>query len=93
MCPWSPIPKFPEVMKNLKKNFTKQAKTETIETEIIRTIGITKDSTIKNTIQIMERLGYLKQHPSGAFWILCQSKPYDFGDEENLWLMKPLKTL
>lgn len=59
--PWSPVPKFPGIVENLKATGRKAVGIETLENEIIKETGATKSPTIKRYIQLMERLGYIKK--------------------------------
>lgn len=59
--PWSPIPKFPLIIENLKqKGFKKQCTLDSLKKEVMRETGSIKDQTIKNTILAMEKLDYIR---------------------------------
>jgi len=80
--PWSPVPKFPEIIQDLKRNgYTKEVTFEILRVSIMRITGIIKSNTIKQTIKAMEALGYLKMN--GTVWLVCKNKPYDFLETEE----------
>jgi len=68
--PWSPIPKFPEIIKSLKKaGYTSEVTFEPLKTEIMRITFLMRDDAIKNTIKAMERLGFLYLKGDGVWEI------------------------
>lgn len=77
--PWSPIPKFPEIVSNLKsQGYTHQVGIEILKTELMRVLGLTGDKSLRRTIYIMDRLGYIKDTGKGAIFYVCQDRPGDF---------------
>lgn len=81
--PWSPIPKFPEIIRNIKgMGYRKETSFEVIRVCVMRVTNLIKDTTIKQTIKAMEDLGYIKMRSNGLVWEICQEKPYKF-DSDN----------
>jgi hypothetical protein len=82
--PWSPIPKFPEIISKLKlAGFGKQVNFEVLRVFVMREVGLIRDESIRNTIKAMQDLGYIR--PKGVVWEVCNMHPYDFpSDEENI---------
>ena len=75
--PWSPVPKFPEIVLDLKKHgYSKEVTFELLRVSIMRVTGLIKSNTIKQAITAMEDLGYLKRN--GTIWLVCRDKPYAF---------------
>ncbi len=84
--PWSPIPKFPEIQRELRKNYGDKALGfETINIVIMKHTGIMRAETIKRTIQAMEDLGYLKQNNEGR-WLI--PKKVDIQDADRNEILK-----
>lgn len=85
--PWSPIPKFPEILKDAySRNLTKEVTFEELKPSIMRLTGLIKETTIRQTIKAMVTLGYLKQ--SGSVFIMCRTEngepiPDKFGAVES----------
>ena len=83
--PWTPVPKFPEVISNLKKSGRANCTgTEALEVEIIRTIGLTKDVSIKRMIELMERLGFIHRkitQDGVILWFYEKAKESKIDDE------------
>ena len=64
--PWSPIKYFPKIIQNLKNmGYTRQCTMHMLYTEVMRETGIMKDMTLKQTVEAMERLGYIRLLGSG----------------------------
>jgi hypothetical protein len=83
--PWSVIPKFPEILKDLEvSGFKKEVGFETLKTSIMRVTGVMGDRTIANTISAMQRLGYIRMSTNGSRWEICKGKPYNFEKREEL---------
>lgn len=85
--PWSPIPKFPEVLKDLKASgYTKECSFECLKTSVMRVLGLMGEKTIARTIKAMQRLGYVRMKSNGVTWEICQGKLYEFATtgDENL---------
>ena len=85
--PWSPIPKFPDIIQDLKAcGYAKECSFETLKTSIMRVLGLIGDKTISNTIKAMQRLGYVRMKPNGVTWEIYQGKLYQFAStgDENL---------
>ncbi len=82
--PWSAIPKFPEIIENLKKaGYKEKANRQTIVLEIKRTCYISLGKTLSRTLNDMTDLGYIKDTgESSIFWV-CQNAPYDFPKEKE----------
>lgn len=81
--PWSPIPKFPEIIQNIRRGgYTKEVTTALLEIEIMRSTGLTRPSTISRTIQIMEQLGFIHRHPNSPVWILGKKETEKIKKEE-----------
>lgn len=70
--PWSPIPKFPEIIRNLKSTGKIRVSPEELTTEIMRATNLFQERSIKPTIQAMERLGFIIQ--DGICWNLYPEK-------------------
>lgn len=67
--PWSPIPKFPLITKELKAtNPSGTVRIEALRKAVMRHTGIIKDETIKKTVQAMESLGWLIRNEDGSSW-------------------------
>lgn len=67
--PWSPIPKFPAIINDLKRQGrTKQTELEPLKKAIMRQTGIVGSDTIKRTIEAMETLDFLAPSKNGATW-------------------------
>jgi hypothetical protein len=74
--PWSPVPKFPEIMKNLQaRGYIKQVGGEYLRVEIIRTLGLTAPNTIRRCIETMCVLGYIEDTGRGFVFNMCQGEP------------------
>ena len=79
--PWSPIPKMPFIVNDLRKSgYREQVSLEYLKRSIMRETGLIRAEAIKRVIQAMEDLGYLKQDTSSAFWFVHQEKLYEFND-------------
>ena len=77
--PWSPIPKFPEIFNNLKKRgIIKEATHAILTKEIMKVVGVIKESTISRIIEVMETLDYIKKNQYGTWDIL-----YWMGEKEK----------
>lgn len=75
----SPIPKFPEIIENLRKrNFVTEVGYEQLRVEIMRVTGSMLSKTIRNITIAMSDLGYIKDSGKSGIFYLCVSKPYDF---------------
>ena len=83
--PWSPVPKFPEVMQNLKaKGYTQQVGGETLKVEIIRVLGVTTPKTIGRCLETMSLLGYIRDTGRGFVFDICQGKPGKFKNDAEI---------
>ena len=66
--PWSPVPKFPDVIKEINRmGYDKQCQINTLRKAVVYITGIVRDSTIRNIIEKMELLDYIKSTPNGMF--------------------------
>ena len=82
--PWSPIPKFPEIIRDLKTNeFAEQVSLEPLKNSIMRITGIIRPDALKRVIQAMESLGYLKRHELGDVWFIHKEKLYKFSQDKE----------
>ncbi len=80
----SPIPKFPEIIENLKaRKFQFKIGLEQLRIEIMRVTGSMNTKPIRNIVQAMSDLGYIKDTGSGGLWFICQNAPYDFPQAKN----------
>lgn len=68
--PWSPVPKFPDIINTLKElGYKKEVTIEPLRKAVMMHTGAIKDETIKQTIRAMETLDYLTQKTQGV-WII-----------------------
>lgn len=84
--PWSPVPKFPGIVAELKRaGFTYEVGFEILKTYIMRETGVIRSETIKRIVQAMEQLGYI-QRPSADIpvWRVCGSQPYRFPERHQI---------
>ena len=82
MMPWSPIPKFPEIIRELKRRGkTHETDYETLRISVMSVTGLIRDKSIKNAIRAMQDLGYLRMKPNGVAWEIMQDKLYSFPSE------------
>lgn len=66
--PWSPIPKFPAITKNIKtKGFTGDYNFDTLEQAIIEETGVIRAETIKRIADVMVKLGWISVNGNGTF--------------------------
>jgi hypothetical protein len=84
--PWSPVPKFPGIIQDLKRRgYRKEVTFEILRVAVMRATGSIKEKTIGQTIKAMEDLGFLKR--TGSLWLVCQGQEYRFledtGGEAN----------
>ncbi len=67
--PWSPVPKFPEIFENMKREgLIKEVSLPALQRHIILATGAVKDATIKQTIITMERVHYLVRTGRDGVW-------------------------
>jgi hypothetical protein len=89
--PWSPVPRIPEVLKNLKaRGYKNRVGYEALRIEIIRVLGVTSNKTITSVISIMDLLGYIKDSGSGAIFWICQDELYKFAQENEKTIVEEL---
>jgi hypothetical protein len=86
--PWSPVPKFPEIIKDIKwRGYAdRQFPVDVLEVSIMKITGIIKPATLKQTIIAMERLGYVTRR--GDFFTLKKFSPKDIEAEADGFLKK-----
>ena len=83
--PWSPIPKFPTIVKQLKdRGNIEETDVKTLRTEIKRITGVMRPETIANIIETMEELGFIKKcnGNTNIFW-LYNGNEYEFEAERR----------
>jgi len=74
--PYSPIPKFPEIIDELKaQGLEKQVPRPMLENAIAKVTGAIKSNTQGTTIEWMVRLNYLKIVNTRLFEIIDNSRP------------------
>jgi len=67
--PWSPVPKFPEVMEVLrKKGYVNQVNLGALRCVLIEKLGMTSETTIRRTIKILEELNYIHPTENCGVW-------------------------
>lgn len=79
--PWSPVPKFPEIIKDLiRSGYTIRVSFVPLHASVMKLTGIVKTETIKNTIKAMETLKYLQKTSIDGidYWFVCQGEPGKF---------------
>lgn len=86
--PWSPVPKFPAVMKNIaRKGYTIEISVKELELAVIEEIGIVREQTIRRTIETMEKMGMVKLTRVGIYKITggkkTEKKPKGIGMNES----------
>jgi hypothetical protein len=79
--PWSPVPKFPMIIEDLKaKGYeNKDIPIMELENSIMKTTGLVRERSISNVIRVMERLGYIEK--SGLLFSM-KPKPKITPEEE-----------
>ncbi len=83
--PWSPIPKIPNILKNLNQRKYKNATTViALENAIMEETGVCTQKTITNIIRVMARLGYVRSRPDGALDMCLDAKPYNWFEQEKV---------
>jgi hypothetical protein len=66
--PWSPVPKFPDIVKNIKANgFNGDYNFSTLEKAIIDATGVIRADTIKRIADVMVKLGFIGVNGNGTF--------------------------
>lgn len=71
--PWSPIPKFPDIIDTLKSmGYEKEVTIKPLRKAVMMHTGIIRDESIKNTIEAMETLDFItrKTHGQNSVWII-----------------------
>lgn len=69
--PWSPIPKFPDIIRDLaRQGYKKQTNFEPLKTAIMRQTQVITPKTIKRVIMAMEQLGFLRADENGMTWTI-----------------------
>jgi len=88
--PYSPIPKFPDIIQDL-KNTNHKTRTDfnSLRVAIMRVTNTIKSGTIAQIIRAMEDLGYLKK--DGQTWLVCKGDPYKFDDPDSKKIDKMIK--
>lgn len=76
--PYSPIPKFPEIIRDLKNRKYKEVRFEDLKFSVMKITGAVKPITIKQTIQAMEDLKYIRPVVGGFTWELMTTEPGKF---------------
>lgn len=67
--PWSPVPKFPAVIQHLKdKGMIKQVNLTDLRKSIILIVGVSSESGIRRSIELMVELDYLKETGHLNIW-------------------------
>ncbi len=68
--PWSPIPKFPEIIEYLKdKGYKKEVSLSELRKAVMLKTGVIRDQTIKTIIITMEELEFIKNRGNSIFLI------------------------
>jgi len=81
--PWSPIPKFPDVMNEIRsKGYTRQVSFNVLRVAIMRHIGLVRSESIANTLDAMEMLGYIRSTHQPGIFDVCAGEPGAF-DRRN----------
>jgi len=69
--PWSPVPKFPDIIADLKRHgYEKQTTLKPLRAAIMRQTGAIKAETISRTIEAMETLEFLIPDANGKTWTI-----------------------
>lgn len=62
--PWNPVKLYPDVIRDLNtRGYTTKVNADMLRVSIMRILGTIKEASIRNHMQAMEDLGYLKQSP------------------------------
>jgi hypothetical protein len=86
--PWSPIPKFPEICKELRLDDKYIVNLKTLTKVIMQQTHIIKEKTIGETIKAMVTLDYLKERD--GVWEVCNGKPGKFKSDTDKKAKKEL---
>ena len=66
--PWSPIPKMPEIVKHLKREYPSgNFQAYDVATSVMAVTGLMREKTIRGVIEAMVRLRYLHMTEIGVF--------------------------
>ena len=66
--PWSPIPKFPSIVKNVKaQGYNGEYGLTTLERAIMEETGVIRPETIKRIADVLVKLGWIKTNGNGTF--------------------------
>jgi hypothetical protein len=86
--PWSPVPRFPDIVKDLKwRGFAdRDFPVDVLEVSIMKITGAIKPATIKQTVVAMERLGYITR--KGDFFTLKKESAKEIEAETEGFLSK-----
>ena len=77
--PWSPIPKIPNIIKNLnQKKYKNAASIIALENAIMTETGLVGQQTITNLVRVMTRLGYARPRPDGAMDLAIDAIPFNW---------------
>ena len=69
--PWSPLKYTDIIFKELKrKGYTFEVPKQVMHAEIMRQTILVRMPTISNVTNAFKTLGYIKESPSGGFWII-----------------------
>jgi len=68
--PWNPIKLYPEIIRDLKsRGFEKEFSIHTLEDSIVRVLGITSKQRIARHVELLHRLGYIKEGLGRDIWV------------------------
>lgn len=82
--PWSPVPKFPDIIQDLRSSgYKKEATIKILTRSVMRITGLIRTESIKRTIQAMEELGYIRVKEAGGVFEIYQDQLYNFPIHEK----------
>jgi len=74
--PWNPIKFYPNIIRDLKsRGFEKEFSIHALEDSIVRVLGITSKQRIARHVELLHRLGYIREGMGRDIW--------EFGEERS----------